>query len=322
MIAVITLVAGFILLIWGADHFVAGASALAKKFGIPPLIIGLTVVAFGTSAPELTVSLTAALQGSNSLAISNVLGSNLFNVLVVVGGCAVIVPQTTNPSLIKRDWPYTLVAVFTLAGMIAFDRVLSRLDGMLLLLGFCLVIGSQIRAGLQDRALLMAEQDEISDIENPWLILFNILAGAGCIKFGGDFCVGGASEIALMIGISETIVGLTIVSVGTSLPELVTSIAATRRGEKDMAVGNVVGSTLFNVLLILGISATVTPIMVGYTAIIDAIFVVLMCLFVYFLSKTNKVNRASGLAMLASYGIYMVYVVLRDVGTTGAVTLV
>lgn len=322
MIAFITLLAGFVLLVWGADHFVAGASALAKKMGIPPLIIGLTVVAFGTSAPELTVSVTAGMNQANELAISNVLGSNLFNLLVVIGGCALFTKQTMDPSLLKRDWPYTLIAVSTLSAMIAMDMELSRLDGMILLAGFFFVVGTQIRAGLKDRALLHAENDEISDIENPLLIAFNILAGLACIMFGGDFCVSGASELAAMFGLSETIIGLTVVSVGTSLPELATSIAATRRGENDMAIGNVVGSTLFNVLLILSISSIINPIPVGMNAVIDSLFVIMMCLFVLYLAKTDKINRNSGIAMIASYTIYMVYIVMRDMQPMGAVAAV
>lgn len=312
MLAFIILIAGFILLVWGADHFVAGASALAKKIGIPPLIIGLTVVAFGTSAPELTVSVTAGMNQSNELAISNVLGSNLFNLLMVIGGCALFTKQKMDPALVKRDWPYTLAAVTLLSGMIIFDMELSRLDGAILFLGFFLVVGSQIMAGLKDRELLHAENEEISDMENPLMIAFNILAGLACIVVGGDFCVDGATEIALMFGLTETIVGLTVVSIGTSLPELATSIAATRRGENDMAVGNVVGSTLFNVLLILSISSMINPIPVEMNAVVDSIFVIIMCLAVFALAKSDKINRNAGIAMISSYLIYMAYVVIRD----------
>lgn len=322
MIAFITLIAGFILLVWGADHFVAGASALAKKMGVPPLIIGLTVVAFGTSAPELTVSVTAGMNQANELAISNVLGSNLFNLLVVIGGCALFTKQTMDKDLLKRDWPYTLVAVTALSLMIAFDMELSRLDGVLLLAGFFFVVGTQIMAGMKNRELLHEENDEISDISNPMLIAFNIFAGLACIMFGGDFCVSGASDIASMFGLSETIIGLTVVSVGTSLPELATSVAATRRGENDMAIGNVVGSTLFNVLLILSISSIINPIPVGINAVIDSIFVIMMCVFVLYLSKTDKINRNSGIAMVASYVIYMTYVVMRDMQPALESTLV
>ncbi len=310
----VVLVIGFILLVWGADHFVAGASALAKKLGVPPLIIGLTVVAFGTSAPELTVSVTAGMKGANALAISNVLGSNLFNTLMVIGCCAIFAPQTTDKDLLKRDWPMFLLSMTALTAMIALpqDRILSRVDGALLLLSFFVVIGMQVRAGMKDRNALHAENDEIADISNPLHIAFNIVAGLICIVFGGDFCVDGATGIARIFGLSETIIGLTVVSVGTSLPELVTSIAATKRGEQDMAIGNVIGSNLFNVLLILSISSVLTPIPVGFTAVVDCLFVLFIGSFLYVLAKKDKINRSAGFAMVCSYALYMAYVVIRD----------
>lgn len=321
MISFVTLVAGFILLVWGADHFVAGASALAKKIGIPPLIIGLTVVAFGTSAPELTVSATAGMQGANALAISNVLGSNMFNLLVVIGGCALFTPQISDKSLLKRDWPYCLIATVTLALMITIDKELSRFDAGLLLMGFFAVIGSQIYAGIKQRAL-HDENDEISDMTNPALIGGNIVAGIACIYFGGEFCVTGAREIALMFGLSDTIIGLTVVSVGTSLPELVTSIAATRRGEREIAIGNVVGSNLFNLLLILGVSGLLTPIPVANTAISDVAFLLCCSVLVYFLSRKEQIGRKDGILLVGIYISYMVWVVVRDVMLVEAVTQV
>ncbi len=314
MEAFITLIGGFIFLVWGADWFVAGASALAKRIGIPPLIIGLTVVAFGTSAPELTVSVTAGLNQANSLAISNVLGSNLFNLLVVIGACAIFHKQSLEPSLLKRDFPYTLVAVSLLAGMIFFDYELSRIDGGILFLGFLLVVATQIRAGLQERGEQSGDEplEDIADIKNPLLIGVYLMVGLCLIVVGGDFCVDGATELAFLFGLTETIVGLTVVSVGTSLPELATSLAATRRGENDMAIGNVVGSTLFNVLLILSISSMINPIPVEMTAVIDSIFVVFMCLAVFYLAKKDKINANAGCAMVLSYFIYMAYIVVRD----------
>lgn len=311
MISFIILLVGFILLVWGADHFVAGASALAKKIGIPPLIIGLTVVAFGTSAPELTVSATAGMKGANALAISNVLGSNMFNLLVVIGGCSIFTPQVTDKSLIRRDWPFCLAATAALAGMIIFDHELSRFDSGILLCGFFTVIGIQIHAGIKARQL-NEENDEISDMTNPMHIAFNIFAGMACIYFGGEFCVTGATEIAAMFGLSETIIGLTVVSVGTSLPELVTSIAATRRGEQEIAVGNVVGSNLFNLLLILGISGLLTPIPVAGTAISDVCFLMGCSVAVYLASRKEKIGKTDGIIMVACYIGYMTWVVVRD----------
>lgn len=320
MVSFIILLAGFVLLVWGADHFVAGASALAKKVGIPPLIIGLTVVAFGTSAPELTVSATAGIKGANELAISNVLGSNMFNLLVVIGGCAIFTPQTSDKSLLRRDWPFCLMATAALALMIVFDRELSRIDAGILLLGFFTVIGIQIHAGIKARQL-DAENDDISDMTNPLHIAFNVFAGMACIGFGGDFCVTGATEIASMFGFSDTLIGLTVVSVGTSLPELVTSIAATRRGEKEIAIGNVVGSNLFNLLLILGVSGLLTPIPVMTTAIFDIGFLLCCSVAVYFMSRKEQIGKVDGFALVACYVIYMTWVVIRDIPVVEAVTM-
>lgn len=313
MLSFIYLILGFILLVRGADDFVAGASSLARKMGIPALIVGLTVVAFGTSAPELTVSITAGMKGANALAISNVLGSNLFNMLVVIGGCALFAPQVTDKSLLKRDWPFTITACALLFLMIVLDWTLSRLDGLLLLGLFFFVITTQIRAGLQDRNALHAEQEDVSEIKNPVMIGLRIVMGLVFIVLGGNLCVESATEIAYLFGLSETIVGLTVVSVGTSLPELVTSVVATRKGEREIAIGNVVGSNLFNVLLILSISSILTPIQVERNAIIDSLFVVMISCFLFYFASKNKINRGTGISMLLCYVIYMVYVVVRDV---------
>ncbi len=308
MIPYIMLIIGFILLIQGADAFVAGSSALAKRLGISPLVVGLTVVAFGTSAPELTVSVTAGLKGANALAISNVLGSNLFNMLVVIGGCAIFAKQSTAPSLLKRDWPMSLFAMGALTCMIALDKVLTRIDGLLLLTGFFVVIGLQLSQALRERS----PQEVTEEQEKLPVIFVKCVVGIVCIIFGGDFCVVYATEIAHIWGWSETIIGLTVVSVGTSLPELVTSIAATRRGERDIAIGNVVGSNLFNVLLILSVSSILTPIPVETIAIVDAVFLCLIGGFVYLLAVQEKINRTSGIAMVSSYVIYMTYVFYRE----------
>lgn len=312
MFAFVMLIVGFILLVQGSDQFVAGAASLAKKLGVSPLIIGLTVVAFGTSAPELTVSVTAGMKGANSLAISNVLGSNLFNLLVVIGGCAIFTEQSTNKALLKRDWPLFLGSVLALMLMISIDHSLSRLDGILLLIGFFTVISLQIKAGLKDRQAQLEAGEDMPESYTPLGIALRVFGGMACIVIGGEFCVTYATEIALMFGLSETIVGLTVVSVGTSLPELVTSVAATRRGEKDMAIGNVVGSNLFNVLLILSVSSILSPIPVLSNAVIDVVFLMFISVFVFVLAYQNKINRTSGFAMLCSYVIYMIYVVLRD----------
>lgn len=311
MLDLVILLAGFVLLVWGADRFVEGASALAKTMKIPPLIIGLTVVAFGTSAPELTVSSTAGFKGANALAISNVLGSNFFNMLVVIGLCALFTPQVSDKSLQRRDWPFCIVATGVLAAMISFDGVLSRLDAGILLGGFFTVIGIQIYAGIKARQL-NDDNEDISDITDPVQIWWRIILGMVAIAGGGEFCVNGATGIAEMMGLTETIIGLTVVALGTSLPELATSVAATKKGESDLAIGNVVGSNLFNLLLILGVSGLLTPIPIANTAVTDVCVLFVVTVVVFFLSKKEQIGRTDGIFMLLSYVAYMTWVVVRE----------
>lgn len=311
MVSVLYVLIGFVLLVWGADHFVAGASSLAKKLGVPPLIIGLTVVAFGTSAPELTVSVTAGMAGSNEIAISNVLGSNLFNLLMVAGGCAVISPLVTEEDLFKRDWPICIFAMGLLFALIAFDGVLSRFDGVLLFVCFVSVILFQVTSAIKAKqAGENVPEEEIADA-TPFSIAINIIAGIACIVIGGDLTVDGAIEIARMLNVSDTVIGLTVIAIGTSLPELVTSLTATKKGENGMAMGNVIGSNLFNIFLILGISASLTPIPVEFTAIMDSGLVFAICIIMFFIAKQDKFGRSVGIASVATYFAYTAWVVLR-----------
>ena len=228
MLSFIMLVVGFALLVWGADKFVAGASALARRLGVSPLLVGLTIVAFGTSAPELAVSLTAALQGANEIAVGNVVGSNIFNLLVVAGLSAVVCPLVMDRTLLRRDWPLSLLAAVILCAMIAPDLTISRLEGAILLAVFALTLFLQIRAALKGRNTLEAEADEVT--MPPLMIGVNIVLGLACIIIGGQLAVNGATGIARMFGLSETLIGLTIVAIGTSLPELVTSLVAAKKG--------------------------------------------------------------------------------------------
>ncbi len=318
MLSVVMLLAGFALLVWGADRFVENASVLARKLGVPALIVGLTVVAFGTSAPELTVSVTAGLNHSNEIAISNVLGSNLFNLLLVAGGSALVAPLITDKSLLRRDWPASILAAIALFAFIAFDGVLSRTDGLLLLVGFVSIIALQIRAGMQERDKLRSQTEaptqddaEIQDAKYPWLLL-NIILSIACIILGGELTVNGATEIAYMIGLSETVVGLTIVAIGTSLPEMVTSIMATRRGENDIAIGNVVGSNLFNLLLILGVSSTISPIAVQSTAVMDVGILIAVSVLLFIPACKEKFGRKIGITAILGYVAYMVFILARE----------
>lgn len=309
MLSFIMLVFGFVLLVWGADKFVAGASALARRLGVSPLLVGLTIVAFGTSAPELAVSLTAALQGANEIAVGNVLGSNIFNLLMVAGLSAVVCPLVMDRTLLRRDWPISLAAAVLLLVFIAPDLTISRIEGVILLVVFALVLGTQIRAALKNRDTLESEEDEIT--MPPMMIGINIVLGLACIIIGGQLAVNGATGIARMFGLSETLIGLTIVAIGTSLPELVTSLVAARKGQNEIAMGNVIGSNIFNLLLILGVSATITPIPVQATSIIDALVLIGISVVFYLPARRGKLGRAPGAIMAMIYVVYTAYLIMR-----------
>lgn len=309
MLSFIMLVFGFVLLVWGADKFVAGASALARRLGVSPLLVGLTIVAFGTSAPELAVSLTAALQGANEIAVGNVVGSNIFNLLMVAGLSAVVCPLVMDRTLLRRDWPISLAAAVLLLVFIAPDLTISRIEGVILLVVFALVLGMQIRAALKNRDTLESEEDEIT--MPPLMIGVNIVLGLACIIIGGQLAVNGATGIARMFGLSETLIGLTIVAIGTSLPELVTSLVAARKGQNEIAMGNVIGSNIFNLLLILGVSATITPIPVQATSIIDALVLIGISIVFYLPARRGKLGRAPGVIMALTYVVYTAYLIMR-----------
>ncbi len=303
------LVFGFVLLVWGADKFVAGASALARRLGVSPLLVGLTIVAFGTSAPELAVSLTAALQGANEIAVGNVVGSNIFNLLMVAGLSAVVCPLVMDRTLLRRDWPISLAAAVLLLVFIAPDLTISRIEGVILLVVFALVLSTQIRAALKNRDTLESEEDEIT--MPPLMIGVNIVLGLACIIIGGQLAVNGATGIARMFGLSETLIGLTIVAIGTSLPELVTSLVAARKGQNEIAMGNVIGSNIFNLLFILGVSATITPIPVQATSIIDALVLIGISIVFYLPARRGKLGRAPGVIMALTFVVYPAYLIMR-----------
>lgn len=309
MLSFIMLVFGFVLLVWGADKFVAGASALARRLGVSPLLVGLTIVAFGTSAPELAVSLTAALQGANEIAVGNVVGSNIFNMLMVAGLSAVVCPLIMDRTLLRRDWPISLAAAVLLLVFIAPDLTISRVEGIILLAAFAVVLGTQIRAALKNRDTLETEEDEVA--MPPLMIGINIVLGLACIIIGGQLAVNGATGIARMFGLSETLIGLTIVAIGTSLPELVTSLVAARKGQNEIAMGNVIGSNIFNLLLILGVSATITPIPVQATSIIDALVLIGISIVFYLPARRGKLGRAPGAIMALTYVVYTAYLIIR-----------
>lgn len=318
--SVFFLILGFLLLVKGADLFVDGASSIAKRLRIPSLIIGLTIVAFGTSAPELAVSVTAALKGSNDIALGNVVGSNIFNLLVVIGVSAMICPLAVEKSMIKKDYPLSIGATLLL-GLLVMDQFLgkkdamslSRLDGIILLAGFALFMYLTIREGLAKRKEQLQSQEEEIPVKYslPVSILLSV-AGLLGIIFGGDMTVNSAKEIARAFGLSEALIGLTIVAIGTSLPELVTSVVASKKGESDIALGNAVGSNLFNILFILGISSTILPMSVSPTYLYDIGFLLVVSLLVFIpVAAKQKISRGTGAAMTGAYILYTIYLIMR-----------
>ena len=323
VVVLLLLVAGFVLLIKGADFFVEGSSSVAKRFHVPAVIIGLTVVAMGTSLPETAVSVTASITNNNELAVSNAVGSNIFNLMVVIGFCAVMTPVMVGKDTIKRDIPFSAIcAVMLLAFGIcavgdAQGMTLGHLDGVILLLFFAGYIFVLIR-----RTLAAQKSGEAVDVEGgsdeeikllsiPKSLLF-IVGGAAGIAIGGDLTVDTASRIAVEMGMSQTLVGLTIVSIGTSLPELVTSIVAARKNEIGMALGNALGSHVFNILMVLGIASAISPIEFLTENIIDIVILLVFTLIVWLFAATKqRLDRREGILMLLLYAAYAVYIIVR-----------
>ncbi len=317
--ALILLVVGFVFLIKGADFFVEGASAIAKKLKVPSLVIGMTIVAMGTSLPELSVSVTASIAGSNQLAIGNVVGSNIFNLMVVLGSCALFAALDVADDTIKKDFPFSIICALALVVLGFTGKTLGHIDGVILLIIFFVFLYSMLNAAKKSRkeAAMLAEEDvEEKNVDLPtWLCIIYIVGGAVAIKFGGDWVVESCTTLALKFGMSETLVGLTIVALGTSLPELVTSIVAARKNELDMAIGNVVGSNIFNILLILGAASAISPITFLAVNAIDASILIVMSVIVWILcAKKKKLNRPDGILMLALYVAYLIYIIIRDGG--------
>ncbi len=305
IIAVVCILGGFLLLVKGADWFVSGASGLAHRLGIPPLVIGLTIVAFGTSAPELAVSVTAALRGANEIAVGNVIGSNLFNLLVVAGASAVLCPLCADRTLLRRDLPCSIFAALLLTGMLMLDADITRPEAILLLLLFACMLTWQLRSSKA------APETGAEEHRSGWVLAAVIVVGIGCIVAGGEFAVRGATGLARVFGWSESLIGLTIVAVGTSLPELVTSIVAARRGENEIAMGNVVGSNLFNILCILGVSAVLHPITVAPAAMIDAALLTAVSVLFWLAARRGTLSRGMGAFMVFLYVCYTGYLIIR-----------
>ena len=333
---IIILLLGFVLLVKGADIFVEGSSTIAKILKIPPLIIGLTIVAFGTSAPEAAVSITAALNGQNGMAMGNVVGSNIFNLLMVVGISGFIKTLSVDKAIISKEFPFLLLTSILLF-VLTFDvslqgtttNILSRGDGLVLLMFFAIFMYSLLKSALSSMNNPSLEETSISfdsssigyndDIlvkekTNSKVLIKNILAsviGIILIILGGNMVVSSASNIASDIGVSDQLIGLTIVSIGTSLPEFVTSIIAAIKGESSIALGNVIGSNMFNILFVLGASATISPMSIDPVLFIDTLFMIIVTLITYlFAIQKRDINKVESIVLVLLYIGYMAYLLI------------
>lgn len=301
------LVIGFILLIKGADFFVDGATFIANKFKIPPIVIGMTIVAIGTSLPEITISVLASFKGSNGMAIGNILGSNILNICLVLGLVACFSAVPVKKQTIKIDIPFLIILETILLVLGLIGGSLSRLDGVILcvlFIGFTFYI-------IKSSKGQPAEEIEAKDLK-VWQVILYLVGGCVAIKFGGDFIVDSATIIAKQFGMSDNLIGLTIVALGTSLPELVTSVVAAHKGQVDLALGNVIGSDIFNILIALMLSAIVNPLTYTFENIVDNIVAILIAIFTFIFACTDKqIKKLEGVSLLLIYVVYAVYIFLR-----------
>ena len=306
----ILLVIGFVMLIKGADWFVEGASKIASKFGIPQIVIGLTIVAMGTSAPEAAVSIAAALKGSAEITIGNVVGSNIMNILLILGITSVIIPLSVKKNTLNIEIPFVIAVSAILAFLGLKDGSISRLDGVIMLLMF---IAFLVYLFILSKKGIDTEADDVPELEagdTVLKMLFLIIIGGVLIVWGSDVTVDAATAIARSFGWSERLIGLTIVAFGTSLPELITSVMAGIKGKSDIAVGNIVGSNIFNILFVVGVTAVITPVVYASNFMIDSIVCIATAVLLFisvFLGKDKKLTNTGGIVMLISFGVYFMY---------------
>lgn len=303
------LVVGFVMLVKGADWFVEGSSGIADRFGIPQIIIGLTIVAFGTSAPEAAISIDAALQGSAELTIGNVVGSNIMNILLILGITALITPLSIQKSTLKYEIPYVALITLLLLRLGMNDGIISRIDGLILWGGMILFLIYLFRMSKNGKVVL----EETAEIKNASIckLLGMTAVGMLLIIIGSNFTVDSATKIAGAVGLSQRVIGLTVVAFGTSLPELITSVTAGIKGKADIAIGNIVGSNIFNILFVVGTASLITPVAFAANFAIDsvvAIFAVVLLFLCVF--KNLKLKRSSGILMLAINAIYFVSIIV------------
>ena len=305
LIQIILLALGFVMLIKGADWFVDGASGIASKFGIPQLVIGLTIVAMGTSAPEAAVSISAALSGNADITIGNIVGSNILNILIILGISSVITTLAVAKSTIKYETPFMIAITLLLLGL-GLDGTIGLIDGIILLVAFVAYLAYLFRMAKKNKDEQSDEQEK--EVKIAKAILFTII-GLALIVLGSNVTVDAATKIAEAFGVSERFIGLTIVALGTSLPELFTSVSAARKGNADIAIGNIVGSNIFNILFVVGLSAVIVPvpfvsnfIFDTVVAVIAAVMLLLCCI------KTQSLKRWAGVLMLIGYAVYFVMI--------------
>lgn len=314
------LIIGFVFLIKGADIFVDGAASIARKFNVPAMVIGLTIVAMGTSAPEAAVSLTSSLAGQNDMAVANVVGSNFFNILVVLGVSSIIATLPVQQDTIKKETPF-LILVSALLLFFSFDLQITRIEGLILLVVFTYFLIITVKSAKKtssnestssvDESAIAIELEAVEEISMPKTIALSTVGIIG-IVIGGDMVVNSATSIATAFGMSANLVGLTIVAVGTSLPEFVTSVVAIKKGENEIAIGNVIGSNIFNILLVLGLSTAISPIVISTLALIDIVFMVLITVLLYaFMKQKKSIVKSQGFVFLALYVMYMSYTIVR-----------
>ncbi len=307
--SVVFMIIGFVLLIKGADFFVSGASGIAEKFKIPQMVIGLTIVAFGTSAPEAAISISAALQGTTGIAIGNILGSNLLNVLLILGITACIVPLHIQKSSLKFDMPFNIVISVVLLAMGYFLGKLNRVCGIIL---WAMMVVFMVKL-LKDAKKGMAESvdEEQAQTKNVFLLILFTVGGLAAVVWGSDITVENAKIIASLLGMSDRLIGLTVVAFGTSLPELITSVTAARKGNADIAVGNILGSNIFNVLFVLGTVSLIVPVEFASAFLLDAVLcIVSMVLLVLLCFKKQILSRKGGALLLVGYAVYFVYLLV------------
>ena len=316
VLCILLLIVGMALLIKGADWFVEGASAIAKALKIPSLVIGLTLVSIGTSMPEFSVSLTSSLNGNIDMSFGNVIGSNIFNTFVVIGVSAIIVPLVVSKQMQKYDLPI-LMGIYALLALFSFVITPGTIQVWESIILFALTIFYTAFLILRSKGQKIEEENNTKK-RKWWVNLILVAIGIAGIIFGGKLVVNNASKLAMAMGMSEMLVGLTIVAIGTSLPELVTSIVAAKKGENDIAVGNAIGSCIFNVILILGFCSILEPYVVNVSnlnTLIDVIVMLISAIVIFLFSlKSKKINRWQGIVMVLIYVVYFTYIVLRDIG--------